>query len=89
MYALFDRIMVRIEEVSVARRRISAIPVEVLASPAPVQHAPSRTRRKAKKQASRTAAGNKGRARSDREVRRRTKESDRKQRKPKKKAKRR
>jgi uncharacterized protein YgbK (DUF1537 family) len=47
--------MVRIEEVSVARRRISAIPVEVLASPTPVQH-PSRTRRKPKKQASRAAA---------------------------------
>jgi ribonuclease R len=36
-YALFDRMRVRIEDVSIARRRISAVPVHVTAGEAPMQ----------------------------------------------------
>jgi ribonuclease R len=36
-YALFDRMRVRIEDVSIARRRISAVPVSVTAGEQPVQ----------------------------------------------------
>jgi ribonuclease R len=39
-YALFDRMTVRIEEVSIARRRISAVPVEVQPAEAPMQRGP-------------------------------------------------
>jgi ribonuclease R len=36
-YALFDRLTVRIEDVSIARRRISAVPVQALGSQPPLQ----------------------------------------------------
>jgi ribonuclease R len=36
-YALFDRLLLRIEDVSIARRRISAVPVQVSAGEAPRQ----------------------------------------------------
>ncbi|MET0385200.1 MAG: VacB/RNase II family 3'-5' exoribonuclease [Polyangiales bacterium] len=36
-YALFDRLTVRIDDVSIARRRISAVPIDVTAAPSPVQ----------------------------------------------------
>jgi len=91
-YALFDRLTVRIEEVSIARRRISAIPVEVERAEAPVQRGVGRSvppgerkpmRRGAKpaKKAKRGAQAHKGRAQPEREVRRRKKETTRKQRK--------
>ena len=82
-YALFDRIVVRIEDVSVARRRISAVPVEVLASAAPQQiGGGGRMRRKPSKPPKRGAGAQlqsslKGRPRNEREQRRRTKENKR------------
>jgi ribonuclease R len=39
-YALFDRLRVRIEDVSIARRRISAVPVYVTPADAPKQRSP-------------------------------------------------
>ena len=81
-FALFDRILVRIEEVSVARRRISAVPVEVLDSAAPRQTgADSRMRRKPAKRGAgphvQAQASHKGRPHHEREQRRRGKESKR------------
>ncbi|HET8940116.1 MAG TPA: ribonuclease R [Polyangiales bacterium] len=84
-FALFDRIAVRIEDVSVARRRISAVPVEVLASPAVEQHGAGRQRRKSTTPPKRGGGGpqvqtsHKGRPRNERDQRRRTKEDTRKQ----------
>ena len=93
-YALFDRLTVRIEDVSIARRRISAIPVEVQAAELPVQRGArsmaqpgaTRLKRAAKRapapaKAKRGAATHKGRERPEREARRHKKESARKPRK--------
>jgi ribonuclease R len=82
-FALFDRLAVRIEDVSIARRRISAVPVEVLSSPAPQQiGGASRMRRKPTKPPARGAgshvqASHKGRPGNERDPRRRSKESKR------------
>jgi len=82
-FALFDRLAVRIEDVSIARRRISAVPVEVLSSPAPQQiGGASRMRRKPTKPPARGAgshvqASHKGRPGNERDQRRRSKESKR------------
>jgi ribonuclease R len=82
-FALFDRIVVRIEEVSVARRRISAVPVEVLESAAPQQTGTGRMRRKSSPKAPQRGGGpnvqasHKGRPRNERDQRRRTKEDKR------------
>lgn len=89
-YALFDRLTVRIEDVSIARRRISAIPVEVQHAElpvgrgrGPVQPGATRLKRAPKRPAKAAAkrSNHKGREQPEREVRRHKKESARKQRK--------
>ena len=75
-FALFDRIALRIDDVSIARRKISAVPVESVAveqleRPRPQQR---RGERRAAKHA------NKGRDSQQRNVRRRAKESKRRDR---------
>jgi ribonuclease R len=95
-YALFDRMLVRIEDVSIARRRISAVPVEVLASPAPAQQYAGGTRPKRKPNtppkrgsSSEARSSQKGRPQNERDQRRHTKETKRKHKGPPIKSKRR
>jgi ribonuclease R len=96
-YALFDRIVVRIEDVSVARRRISAVPVEVLSSPAPAQTSGGggSPRRKSNRPPAKRGANtpvqtsHKGRPQNERDQRRRAKEGKRKQKNSTRKTKRR
>jgi ribonuclease R len=77
-YSLFERISVRIEDVSIARRRISAVPVGVLESaPEPMQIG-SRPRRKSAKPAKRGGPSQKGRSPNERDQRRHVKEAKRK-----------
>jgi ribonuclease R len=86
-YALFDRLTVRIEDVSVARRRISAVPVQVSAGDAPVQRSAPAARPGARsgggpKRDERTRGNsNKGRPAPERQARRHSKEDQRGKRK--------
>ena len=83
-YALFDRIAVRIEDVSIARRKISAVPVETerveqLPRPRPVR---TRGRRgDAGERDLAVASGKKGRDPAQRKARRKAKEARREERK--------
>jgi ribonuclease R len=86
-YALFDRLTVRIDDVSIARRRISAVPVHVVGSQPPAQQRGGRggggggkPKRRQQRQ--------EPRGRSEREQRRHVKETRRGDRKAKRKKKR-
>ena len=80
-YALFDRIALRIEDVSIARRKISALPVEN----APVEQLPRPRQQQRRTERGRAAKNTrKGREPAERNARRRTKESKRQQRRERK-----
>jgi ribonuclease R len=69
-YALFDRLRVRIEDVSIARRRISAVPVYVTSGDAPVQRGLGQQGdRSRNQQRPRRAAKTSGRKPAERETR--------------------
>jgi ribonuclease R len=74
-YSLFDRLTVKIEDVSIARRRISAIPVHVTTADKPVQRGAGRGPKPPKR------GGN--RPRTERDTRRKAKETRRHERKDK------
>jgi ribonuclease R len=92
-YALFDRLTVRIEDVSVARRRVSAVPVQVAAGDAPVQRSAPAARPGARSSGGAGGGGgpkrdersrgnsNKGRPAPERQARRHSKEDQRGKRK--------
>jgi ribonuclease R len=80
-YALFDRLRVTIEDVSIARRRISAVPVGVTAgAPVPKQRGPGASRggvRRNERPKLGTSQQNKARGKPERDARRKGKESQR------------
>ena len=73
-YALFDRLTVRIDDVSIARRRISAVPVHVAAGERPLQRG----------RGPRPPKSGSSRPRNERDTRRKAKESRRHDRKERK-----
>jgi ribonuclease R len=73
-YALFDRIAVRIDDVSIARRKISAVPVETARVEQLAKPRPKRTERL---QRSAVGPGQKGRDPAQRRTRRKVKETRR------------
>lgn len=84
-YALFDRLKVRIDDVSIARRRISAVPVQVVGSQPPMQQRGARGGGKPPK---RRQQRQEPRPRNERDQRRRAKDARRGERKQKRKKKR-
>jgi ribonuclease R len=82
-YALFDRIAVRIDDVSIARRKISGVPVETVQ--VEQLDRPKQRRGRSERGGERlTAHGSKGRDPQQRRARRKAKESRREERKDRK-----